>query len=227
MERQKRIPKIQRRAIKEAEIVKACSERATEKMQQAYVELTNSRRELLELQRELALRSEAGGKPDSIEVIRLAGAIKVTKNRSTRYERLQILFMEVAEVLKDLELQVDAIMQLEWYKYLVRAIPEKRLPRLLASDSPEDMKMIVELVQTIVEKIESKITKDGYTVVEGKQKRRHYEEVVSVMNKECDDARAEEVNALIAEAKMSAAFVKSAPQPVSVSDTNDTDTNLN
>ena len=74
---------------------------------------------------------------------------------------LSDIFSGVEEVLSDLRLQVEVLMSLGWYDFVIKKIPEKKLDRMISLEKPEEMEKLRSLVLQIMNQIENKIGRDS------------------------------------------------------------------
>lgn len=144
---------LRNRAGDEAEVVTAVRLRLDEKIQH----FEEQHRELysaLEMRvREMANLKNAGASEK--EIARMVSGCDRIKSQLNLNDKKTDDFWRVREVVLDLEMFVEAVIDYEWYGFLIRAIPEKKLPELINNE--RNFVRVTELVTQIIEKIEMKM----------------------------------------------------------------------
>lgn len=143
---------LRNRAGDEAEVVTAVRLRLDEKIQH----FDEQHRELysaLEMRvREMANLKNAGASEK--EIARMVSGCDRIKSQLNLNDKKIDDFWRVREVVLDLEMFVEAVIDYEWYGFLIRAIPEKKLPELIHE---RNFVRVTELVSHIIARIEDKM----------------------------------------------------------------------
>ncbi len=85
------------------------------------------------------------------EVLRMEASLSTKTNVIENFETTYDLLFKLC-------VQVEALIELEWYDYVVRAIPEKQLPIMVKSLKREDLVRLANLIKKLKNKIDSQIT---------------------------------------------------------------------
>ena len=147
--------RIEKRAEAEVAVVKACKTHMQEKVQ-AMTEQRNVAKAKKSLIEEEIIRAADEGE-DEIVIQRMIEDLSFAEKQIAFSDGMISVFMAVRNVLSDLSIELDSILQLQWYKYVIRTIPEKKLPKMLQSEKQRDLQRVMELTQAILQKVEDKI----------------------------------------------------------------------
>ena len=148
--------RLEKRANKERDIVKACVSRMQEKIDDTHNKRANFKQDIANDIAEIKRLYASGVGESTLEI--MAESVAHKEAQLELFDGLLTIFSSVRNVLLDLQIQVDAIIGLEWYKYVIKTIPERKLPRMISSENHDDLYEVIELVESILKKIEDKIT---------------------------------------------------------------------
>lgn len=148
----------QARALKERNIVDACRRHVESKCLRAEEQRAQLKRELEAMTKEV-IRKDAAGE-DEVVLERMLDEIDFKKQEIEFKDGTLSSFTSVKNVLQNLTNEIDALLALEWYSYVIRTIPERKLPKLIRSEKPQDLIRVMELANEILSKIEDKIALD-------------------------------------------------------------------
>ncbi len=143
------------RAQREVKVVGACKDHMQGKVVNMRYKRADLKREIELKEAEVVRLANAGA--DEHEVNDMANEVAALVNKLEFNDGLADVFSIVRNVLIELETMLDALMEFEWYRYVIRTIPEKKLPAMIRSDDPKDLEKVMELSQQIIQKIEDKI----------------------------------------------------------------------
>lgn len=143
------------RAKRERDIVRVCKERMGEKVDAMTEKHEQKRLKAISLEDEIIKRSDAGESETVIS--RLVDELNYVNQQAEFDDGTIGVFTAVRNVLLNLEVYLDALVEFEWYGYIIRTIPEKKLPKMLRSENQKDLVKVMEMTQKILEKIEDKI----------------------------------------------------------------------
>ena len=146
-----------KRAKKERDIVHACVTHMQDKINDTHVKRAEFNRTIANDIAEIKRLQASGASESTLEI--MAEAVLHKQNQVELFDGLLLIFSNVRNVLLDLEIQIDAIIGLEWYKYVIRTIPERKLPRMIRSEDNNELSKVAELVESILQKIEDKISR--------------------------------------------------------------------
>jgi hypothetical protein len=188
--------KIREQALYEAEVVNAVKKHLDDKISgfdDISIELNSTLKE-----RELEFLAKKREGASERDLKRLGRACDRITEQITHNDNKTDDFERVREVIYYLEMYVQTLIDYELYEYLIRAIPEKKLPAMINS---EQLKMVVDLVTVIMEKIEKKMLASGIALEELEAKKKKVQEVCAIMKSnhfdnsatKDSDTRAEEI----------------------------------
>ncbi len=146
---------IEKRAAEEAEIVTAVVTHLDEKISKFdrnAVELEN----MLE-QRERELLAKSRSSASERELVRINDAISRLETQISHNNDKTDDFLRVREILLDLEMYIASLIDYEWYSYVIKVVPEKKLPAMVNNES--DIGRVVDMVLAIINKIENKMAR--------------------------------------------------------------------
>ena len=143
------------RAKKEREVVRVCKERMEEKVAIMTERKAEKKQQIEDMELEILRRSDAG--EEDVVIQRLVDQLSYVERQAEFDDGIISVFSAVRNVLLDLQVYVDALVQFEWYGYIIRTIPERKLPKMIRSENQKDLLKVMALTQTILEKIEDKI----------------------------------------------------------------------
>ena len=146
-----------RRAASEYEIINACTTRMAEKRYDEEQLCLAAEKRIRNLENEALCLADAG--ESEIKIQRILDELAQEKCSYELSKGLCQIFAAVHASLTDLSVYATAVMKLEWYSYLVRTIPEKRLPKMIKSENADKMKKIIDRTAAIVERIEDRIVR--------------------------------------------------------------------
>lgn len=152
-----KLPRKTQRATSEFNVILACEQRMKEKRYTEEQLCLASEAKIKELENEALCLADAG--ESEIKIQRLLDEIAQEKCSYELSKGLCQIFAAVHSSLVDLSAYAKAIMKLEWYSYLIRTIPEKRLPNMIKSENADKMRQIIDMTAAIVEKIEDRIVR--------------------------------------------------------------------
>ena len=154
--------RIEERARNEVEIVSAVRRHLEDKISEfddADVELNHKRKlkalELLEKRKSGASERELRRMADAI--IRIDKQISLNNTKTDD-------FYNIFDIVFDLEIYVEALIDFGWYRYVVKAIPEKKLPAMVNNEN--ELIKVAGLVETIIGKIQAKMLRSFKTRAE-------------------------------------------------------------
>ncbi|MBR4942742.1 MAG: hypothetical protein IKZ28_01815 [Clostridia bacterium] len=124
------------------------------------------------------------------------------------------ILMSVQDALRRLSVQVQALIRQEWYSYVIRTIPEKKLPKMIRSESAADMMKLRDIALEILEKINDRVMMESKSKEEGNAKIARTQEVARAMMAESEQAKKDRREAYKKEALARAAKVGAMPIPV-------------
>lgn len=143
------------RAAREVGIVGVCKERIQEKICAVEAENAEARQNISRMERDIVRRADAGETKAVLD--RMLADLENLRKTIAVNEGLLSAFVPVRDVLLDLKVELDAIMKFEWYGYIIRTVPEKKLPKMIRLESREDLLKVMALVEATVEKVEDRI----------------------------------------------------------------------
>lgn len=143
------------KAQKGLDVVKACSTRMHDKVMESLHQRSVRVCEAEKTKAEIYRRSDAGEDRRILEIMAgdyesLMSSIKLSD------ETLDIIRIAYYAMI-DLEVVVEQVMHLEWYTYIIGAIPTKRLPDLMNSEGTSGLREITSLANEICQKIQDKL----------------------------------------------------------------------
>lgn len=147
--------KLKERALYEAEVVSAVKKHLDDKITEFDDTAIDLAKKLELREREFLAKKGAGGTDRELE--RLGMAIDRMSNQIDLNDNKTDDFLRVREVILDLEMYVQALIDYELYAYLIKVIPEKKLPAMINNES--ELNKVVELVLVIIDKIERKMAR--------------------------------------------------------------------
>ncbi|MBO5363459.1 MAG: hypothetical protein J6A46_03945 [Clostridia bacterium] len=205
------------RAKKEGEIVKACIEYMAKKIGIVDTERRAQLALLEDIENEFLKAKAAGEEKITLQI--MASNYQSAREELEAIEKSVTLFLSTQDALRRLSAQVQALLRYEWYSYVIRTIPEKKLPAMIHSESEKDMAKVRDLALKIIEKINNRILLEAESKKEGDEKIRRAQEVAGSLleeNARDEDAKlnALEKAAMLRAAKR-AAQTNEMPVPVS------------
>ncbi|MBQ8685910.1 MAG: hypothetical protein IJ514_07045 [Clostridia bacterium] len=144
-----------KRATKERDIVNACKVRMEEKVLMMATERNKSKRRVAEMEEDILRFADAG--EDEVVIQRMIEDRDFVIKQIDFTDGMIAVFSAVRNVLLDLTVELDALLTLEWYGYVIRTVPERKLPKMLRSEKQKDLIKVMEITQKILQKIEDKI----------------------------------------------------------------------
>lgn len=147
--------RIEKRAEAEVAVVKACKTHMQEKVQAMTEQRNVAKAKKSLIEEEIICAADEG--EDEIVIQRMIEDLSFAEKQIAFSDGMISVFMAVRNVLSDLSIELDSILQLQWYKYVIRTIPEKKLPKMLQSEKQRDLQRVMELTQAILQKVEDKI----------------------------------------------------------------------
>ena len=139
------------RAKREGDILKVCIEYTSSKISKADAE-RRKQMELLEKIEEEFLKAKQMGE-EKIGLQIMASNYEAAQDELDAIEKSLQLFLSTQDALRRLSAQVQALLRQEWYAYVIRTIPDKKLPKMIRSESAADMAKVREIALKIIEKI--------------------------------------------------------------------------
>lgn len=186
-----------KQALYEAEVVSAVRKHLDDKISEfddVFIDL-NKKLEGREL--EFLAKKEAGASERELERLgmacdRISEQIAHNDSKTRDFER-------VREVILDLEMYVQSLIDYEYYRYLVKIIPENKLPEMINNEN--ELNRVVTLVTGIIDKIEKKMARSIKDLAELESAKRKIKERSAILkasysaNTKAKDsnARAEEI----------------------------------
>ena len=121
------------------------------------------------------------------------------------------LFMSTQDALVYLGVQLDSLIMLEWYGYIVRVVPEKKLPKMIRSENADDMRKVGVLTEKMVSKIKNHIM----LRVKDEAERRKIMDRIEATAKSIIEKRSNETDSEMT-SSIEAALAKRKGKPVSI-----------
>ena len=160
--------KLIKRAENEATIVSMCNKRTNELMVEARKNAAIGKKDVERKTQELVVLFQNGASEIEIEI--LNGEIASVEKKLQNLEQVSLMLIDVHNAFTELENNVDQAMSFGWYRYIIRMIPEKKLPNMIVSEDPDDLTKVMDLVDKINEKIKEKIVVSMKAKVAGDKK---------------------------------------------------------
>lgn len=147
------------RARLEQGVLLNCYNKMVEKVGNEHDKIAKLEGEIERLENDV-LNEQASG-TDERTLERMLREIEKLETEKENDKFLSDIFSGVEEVLSDLRLQVEVLMSLGWYDFVIKKIPEKKLDRMISLEKPEEMEKLRSLVLQIMNQIENKIGRDS------------------------------------------------------------------
>lgn len=152
----KQLEKKRKRAVRERDIVAACATKMDEKIAVTTKDRADAKRQVEFIEGEILRLADLG--EEDIVIQRLVDERDFERKRIDFADGLLDVFFAVRTVLLNLVAEIDAVLRFEWYEYVIKILPEKKLPKLVRSEQQEDLLKVMQLTQTILQKIEEKVS---------------------------------------------------------------------
>jgi hypothetical protein len=101
-------------------------------------------------------------------------------------------FLRVRDILFYLEMYVQAVIDYEWYEYLVKVIPERKLPSMINNEN--ELSKVTEMVEVIIEKIKRKMIRSIKDEEELKRTLRKIDERAAMMKENYSSNKSKDLN---------------------------------
>ena len=147
--------RLKEQALYEAEVVTAVKKHLDDKISEFDDTAVELNRKLEQREREFLAKKKAGCSERELE--RLGMACDRMSEQIAHNDNKTDDFVRVREVILDLEMYVQSLIDYELYTYLIKVIPEKKLPAMINNEN--ELNKVVELVLGIIDKIEKKIAR--------------------------------------------------------------------
>lgn len=118
-----------------------------------------------ELENELVARADAG--ENRMVLARLLENLDSVKQECALTEDIVAIIADAQKALTMLYSEVNAMMSLGWYRYIVRVIPERKIHKILSSEDQQLMEVIIDIVEKSRAKITDKLVRSARTRQEG------------------------------------------------------------
>jgi len=165
----------------------------------------------------------AESNPEDARLGRLASDI-VTLTKDLDFKKgINERLLRIYENMNQLVSKIEACISLGWYRFVIRTIPEKKLPDLINSENPNDMNTLKALVLTILDKIERRLKRDSQSqeIFEENSSRLVAEE--RAQSKKRQEAQAEASRAVLASILAKAKGKTEAEMPMPIANAKDAD----
>lgn len=147
--------KLKEKAMYEAEVVSAVRKHLDDKISEFDDVAVELNKKLEQRELEFLSKTKAGGTERELE--RLGMACDRMSEQILHNDNKTDDFIRVREVILDLEMYVQSLIDYELYSYLIKVIPEKNLPVMINNEN--ELNKVVELVTSIIDKIEKKMAR--------------------------------------------------------------------
>lgn len=147
--------RLKQKAQKGVDVVSACRMHMYDKVMESLSLRSEKVRAAEKIKEEIYRRSDAGEDRRILEIMAgdydsLMSGIKISD------ETLDIIRVAYYAMI-DLEVVVEQVMHLEWYKYIIGTIPVKKIPDLINSEGNAGLREITRLANEICQKIQDKM----------------------------------------------------------------------
>ncbi len=151
-----RVRRLERRANAERAVIDGSVYHISAKLEEASRNITSLRRKVSAASKETLARHDAG---ESLEVTTaLLEEVELIESQLSLEENLMGMFARLKTMLSKLLIFIDALIRLEDYKYVIKAVPEKKIPEYVKASRIEDITVIVELTAELLAKMEKRFT---------------------------------------------------------------------
>lgn len=182
-----RTPRIQKQAVYEINVVRSCRDNYAEK-------LDDLQKEIDEMSAVLALKWEEGkASVDAEERKKLAREVSQLKDRLDIKKNDAECFQDNITMLEDLLVLLDSFFAHERFRYIVKKIPEKKLPSMVKD--PSKIEEVNELIFSLLDEFRDRWQKYLILMKKREEERKHRKNVDAVIKErnERNDAGADEV----------------------------------
>lgn len=141
----------ERRARKEISVVVACRDKYEDKIAVLKAEADRIRKAIDVLKEKVLVA------PDESVKLDLASEIKSLKRVLDNKEQLIQSFRSIKSMLDEMLNVIDAIYQQEQYSYIIKAIPERKLPRMIRN--PNNIEQVFDLANKMLKDLKESLHK--------------------------------------------------------------------
>ena len=194
-----------KKAETETKIVGICAQSVIDKINESASNCIALEREIDDLELNILRLADAG---ESEHKIGQLIAKKNEKESSYAMEKMLVtMFESVYEPLVKLKVQLEALLKLGWHKFLIRMVPEKKLPKMIHSMNADDMVKVIEITKKIIRTISDRIVRAYGDRVEAEKVMKQIEDTANkqleLYRKERERTQASVANSVKPQAKSS------------------------
>ncbi len=213
-----------KKALSEAAVVKTAVDILREKRNAAARECGSLNADIAALEKKIKIYKDAGYSDESVEVLDIIDDLKTLDAKLSTKEVLRENFTAVHQSMDELYTKVEAIIELGWYKYLVRIIPAHKLGKLVKNEKDHDFEAITKLIIQIKQKMHNRLDRTVHDKAKKESATEHIDKVSAQISRE-DRARTARKNAeRVARAYSSAAARETRINPADLIDTANAET---
>ncbi len=182
--------KVKEQALYEAEIVNAVGKHLDDKISEFDTVAIDLNFKLEQREREFLTKTKAGAPERELRRIsdscyRMEMQISLNNDKTDD-------FLRVRDILFYLEMYVQAVIDYEWYEYLVKVIPERKLPSMINNEN--ELSKVTEMVEVIIEKIKRKMIHSIKDKEELERTLRKIEERAAMMKENYSSNKSKDLN---------------------------------
>lgn len=182
--------KVKEQALYEAEIVNAVGKHLDDKISEFDTVAIDLNFKLEQREREFLTKTKAGAPERELRRIsdscdRMEMQISLNNDKTDD-------FLRVRDILFYLEMYVQAVIDYEWYEYLVKVIPERKLPSMINNEN--ELSKVTEMVEVIIEKIKRKMIRSIKDEEELKRTLRKIDERAAMMKENYSSNKSKDLN---------------------------------
>ena len=146
-----------KRADKEVSIVQACSNHVEKQYSDSRNKALGYFKKASAEANELIRATESGSLPED-ELADLEALLSLTEAQYATAQDNKRLFMNINIMLKQLLIYVETLIDLGDYKYVIKIIPEKDIPKYVKKSSVSELTEVAGIVAEIVDSVQTRLT---------------------------------------------------------------------